>query len=348
MSGRPAGALAGIAISTIFLLAAAAAGAAPRRDVVVGRPDAAAARISASAPAARYPVGDGSGTSVAISITAACQAFCTAAEPQAIAGFLGTLIHGPEMQLLTVQLDTPSQIESDCGYGAEACYYTSEDKIVLSGNDEAGSDGASREFVLAHEYGHHVAHHRLSPAPFPAAVDWGTPRWASVADVCQGTRDGSLFPGNEGFHYYDDPGEAFAEAFARNRFPDSGLPWRYAVALKPGRAAFEAIQADTLEPWLGRSSFLLSGVVPPLGSGAVVKSFRTPLDGAVSLRPTRFRHRYRLSLLSPGGTIVRSTRQGLSLRHNLNFTVCGQSRLGVQVRSSRRAGEGFRLQVQRP
>jgi hypothetical protein len=346
LSGRPAGALAGIAI--FFLLAAAAAGAAPRRDVVAGRPDAAAARISASASAARYSIDDGSGATVAVSITAACQAICNAAEPQAIANFLGTLIHGSEMELLTVQLDTPSQIEFDCGYGAEACYYTSENKIVLSGNSEVSADGASREFILAHEYGHHVAHHRLSPAPFPAAIDWGTPHWASVENVCQGAREGSLFPGNEGTHYFEDPGEAFAESFARYRFPDSGVAWRYTAQLKPGPAAFEAIRADTLEPWQGRSSFLLSGLAPPRGSGAVVKSFRTPLDGAVSLRPTRFRHRYRLSLLGPGGHVLRSTRQGLSLRHNLNYTVCGQSRLSVQLRSSRHAGESFSLQVQRP
>jgi hypothetical protein len=346
LSKRPAGALAGIAIFSLF--AAAAAGASPRRDVVAGRPDAAAARISASASAARYPIDDGSGVTVAISITAACEVTCTAAEPQALADFLGTLIHGSEMELLTVQLDTPSQIELDCGYGAEACYFTSENKIVLSGNGEAAPEGASRDFILAHEYGHHVAHHRLSPAPFPAAIDWGPPHWASVENVCQGARAGALFPGNEGLHYFSDPGEAFAESFARYRFPDSGLGWRYLAALKPGPAAFEAIREDTLEPWLGRSSFLLSGEVPLGASGGVVKSFRTPLDGAVSLRPARFRHRYRLSLLGPGGRVLRSTRQGLSLRHQLNFTVCGQSRLSVQIRSARHAGEPFKLQVQRP
>jgi hypothetical protein len=333
----------------VLLLAVPAAAAGPRRDTIVARPSSAAARISSTAEAVRYSIGDGSGTTVAISVTAACQELCTAAEPQAIADFLGTLIHGPEIELLTVQLDTPAQSEYDCGFGAEACYYTSENKVVLSGNDEVGpSDGASREFVLAHEYGHHVAHHRLSPTPFPAAIDWGTPRWASQENVCRRSRSGTVFPGNEGDHYFQDPGEAFAEAFARYRFPRSGLAWRYLTALKPGPAAFEAIREDTLEPWLGRSGFLLSGLAPPRQSGALVKAFRTPLDGAVSLRPAAFRHRYRLNLLSPAGRVVRSTRQGLSLRHQLNFTVCGQRRLRVQIRSSRRSEEPFQLQVQRP
>ncbi len=319
-----------------------------RRDVIFGRPDAAAARISASASASRYPIDDGSGTTVAISVTAACEASCDAAEPQAIADFLGTLIHGAEMELLTVQLDTPYQIEYDCGYGAGACYYPSENKIVLNGNATPASDGASREFVLAHEYGHHVANHRRSPAPFPAAIDWGTPRWATQESVCRRVRAGTVFPGNEGVHYFRDPGEAFAESFARLRFPEAQIGWRYLAALKPDAAAFQAIREDTLEPWLGRSTFLLAGRVPPRQNGAVVRALPTPLDGEVSLLPTHVRRRYRLSLLGPAGRVLRSTQRNLSFRHRLNFTVCGQDRLRLQLRSTRPTGEGFKLKVQRP
>jgi hypothetical protein len=345
LSKRPAGALAGMAM---ILLLAAPAAAEMRRDVILGRPDAASARISASASANRYPIDDGSGMTVAISVTAACEASCNAAEPQAIANFLGTLIHGAEMELLTVQLDTPYQISYECGFGADACYYPSENKIVLSGDSTPSPDGASREFVLAHEYGHHVANHRLSPAPFPAAIDWGPPHWATQESVCRLARARAVFPGNEGVHYFRDPGEAFAESFARYRFPDSGLRWTYLAALRPDAAAFKAIREDTLEPWLGRSSFLLAGRVPPRQSGVIVKSLRTPLDGEVSFLPIGLRRRYRLSLLSSAGRVLRSTRRGLSFRHRLNFTVCGQHRLRLQLRSTRHTGEGFRLQVQRP
>ncbi len=226
---------------------------------MIEAPSAGTALISASAEASRYPINDGSGETVAISVTEACQAACTAVEPQQIANFLGTLIHGYEMELLTVQLDTPSQIEFDCGYGAEACYYGGENKIVLSGDDTPAPEGASREFVLAHEYGHHVAQHRESPPPFPAAIDWGTPRWSSYEHVCQRSRAGALFPGNEGLHYFRDPGEAFAESFAHLRFPESDVPWRWLAALTPDAAAFQAIREDTLEPWLGRSAFKLRG-----------------------------------------------------------------------------------------
>lgn len=344
MSRRPAGALAGMAM---ILLLASPAAAAARRDTVIETSSMGSASISASAEASRYPINGGSGETVTISVTEACQAVCNAADPQQIADFLGTLIHGPEMELLTVQLDTPSQIEFDCGYGAQACYYGGEDKIVLSGDDSPAPEGASREFVLAHEYGHHVARHRESPPPFPGAIDWGTPRWASYEHVCQGSRDGALFPGNEGLHYFRDPGEAFAESFAHLRFPESGVPWRWVRSLEPDAGALEAIREDTLNPWFGRSVFKLRGRAPPRNGGAAVRVFGTPLDGTVSLGPVG-QPRYRLSLLSPAGRVLRTSRQGLSFGHRLNYTVCGQSRLRVAIRSSHRFGGAFKLQIQRP
>jgi hypothetical protein len=333
-------------MAMMFLLATPASGAV-RRDTVIESSSVGSARISASAEAGRYPIEDGSGETVAITVTSACQTSCNAADPQQIADFLGTLLHGDEMELLTVQLDTPGQIEFDCGYGAQACYYGDENKIVLSGDDTSAPEGASREFVLAHEYGHHIAHHRESPPPFPAAIDWGTARWASEENVCRGSRAGALFPGNEGLHYFRDPGEAFAESYAHMRFPESDVPWRWVRSLEPDEAAFAAIREDVLEPWLGRTVFKLRGRVPPRPDGAAVRAFQTPLDGTVSLRPVGA-PRYRLSLLSPAGHVLRTSRNGFSFRHRLNYTVCGQSQLRVALRAARRSGGAFRLQVQRP
>jgi len=332
-----------------LLLAAPAAGEGAVRDVVVDEPSVGAARISASAATGRYAVNDGSGATIAISVTAACQVSCDAAEPQRIANFIGTLIHGPEVDLLTVQLDTPFQIEFDCGFGAQACYYPRESKIVIGGSDTPAYDGVSREFILAHEYGHHVANHRYSPAPFPAAIDWGPPRWASLERVCQARRRGILFPGDEGLHYRENPGEAFAEAFARYRFPDSAPRWRWVEFLEPGAAAFRAIREDALHPWPGRTSFRLRGRAPPRRRGGAVEALRTPLDGTVSLHPSdQRRRRYQLSLLSPTGQLLSTSRHGLSIRRQLNFTVCGQSRLRLQLESTRRAPAPFQLLVQRP
>jgi hypothetical protein len=345
LSKRPAGALAGIAI--ILFLATPAPGAMTPRDSVIVTPSPGSASISASAWSNRYAINDGSGETVAIAVTAACQVSCNASNPQGIANFLGTLIHGSEMSSLEVQLDTPSQIAYDCGFGAQACYFAGEDRIVIGGDNTPGRDGASREFILAHEYGHHVAHHRESPPPFPAPIDWGTARWSSHEGICRLRRSRLVFPGSLGLHYYRDPGEAFAEAFAFNRFPESGLRWRWLRALQPDAAAFRAIRADTLDPWLGRTPLQLSGRVPPRRRGAKVETFRTPLDGTVSLRPADPRL-YDLSLIGPAGRRLRGAGHGLGPGRPINFTVCGQSRLRVAIRSSARTGGAFRLQVQRP
>ena len=209
---------------------------------------------------------------------------CDAADPQAIANTIGTFIHGPEVNLLTVQLDTPFELGFDCGFEAQSCYFGGENKIVLSGDDDPRRTRASRDFVLAHEYGHHVAQHRDMPAPFPAAINWGPERWASVEHVCQGHRAGALFPGDEGSHYYEDPGEAFAESFAFNRYPEAAVKWAWAPALHPTSASLAALRR--------RHPAALDGAAtasPSKGacrsSGAVVQEFRTPFDGRVSVGP---------------------------------------------------------------
>ncbi len=321
---------------TLFDGAAAGGAAARRRPGRAGR--GAAARIAATASSQRYSLDDGSDDSIAVDVTASLRTgACTAADPQAIADTVGTFIHGPEVELLTVQLDTPFQLGFDCGFDAESCYYGGEDKIVLSGDDEVASDGASREFVLAHEYGHHVAQHRQIPAPFGTAINWGTERWSSYEHVCQGHREGALFPGDEGSHYYEDPGEAFAESFAHNRFPNAPVAWSWAPALKPNATAFRAIRRDTLSPWEGRRSFTVSGRVPR--HGAVVQEFRTPFDGEVSIGPVGSPGLgYRLAIRNRSGKVLRSSRQGVSRHHRLDYTVCGQSRLRVAVQSRGRAG----------
>jgi hypothetical protein len=319
----------------------------PPRDVVLQAPDAAGARIAATASSRRYPIGDGSDHSIAVDITSNCEQECSAADPQAIASFIGTLIHGPEVDLLTVQLDTPFELGFDCGFDAESCYYGGENKIVLSGDEELAPDGSNREFVLAHEYGHHVAQHREVPAPFGPAIDWGTERWSSYEHVCQGHRSGAFFPGDEGDHYYEDPGEAFAEAFAHNRFPDAPVEWSWAPALKPSAAAFAAIRRDTLAPWRGRHSFIVSGRVPRHGS--LLQEFRTPLDGRVSIGPVGTPGLgYQLAIRNRSGRVLRSSRQGVSFHHRLDYTVCGQSRLRVAVQPAGRPGRHFHLTIQRP
>ena len=242
--------------------------AVPMRDVVRAEPSAHSARIAAASSTGRYSIGDGSDSMVTVVITDACQQYCEAADPGAIASFIGTLLHGSEVNVLTVQLDTPRQIEYDCGIGAAACYFTGRDRIILSGDESFASDGASRDFVLAHEYGHHVAQHRRAPAPFGPAVDWGTTHWATYKNVCQGQRSRRLFPGNEGFHYFEDPGEAYAESFAYIRFPDAPQGWAWVDSLKPNP----------------QPSPLFAATFCSLGVGAAIFPSRGASPGAVGAR----------------------------------------------------------------
>lgn len=220
---------------------------------------------------------------------------------------------------------------------------------MISGEDTPGPEGASRDYILAHEYGHQVAQHRRNPAPFPAPINWGTERWASQEHVCRLRREGAAFPGDEGSHYFQDPGEAFAESFARYRFRHAHVKWAWSKAMKPDAAAFGAIREDTLEPWSGRTSFVLDGHVPPGPGATAVESFRTQLDGTVSLRPSDLQgRRYQLAVRSRAGRVLRTSHQGLDLRRQLDFTVCGQSSLSVALSSGSGEGGPFSLLGQRP
>lgn len=315
----------------------------PFRDAVLGKPNLVSARVSATAMARRYPVGDRKGRSVAIAVTAACRATCKAADPRQIAGFLGTVAHGNEISLLSVELNTPSQISAGCGGGTQACYFVGGNRMLINGNKTPAKDGASREFVLAHEYGHHLAQHRPAPRLYSPPIDWGTPRWAGYERICQGKRKRRYFPGNQRSRYFQNPGEAFAEAFAFNRFPRARVKWAWSASLKPDAGAFAAIRADVSSPWSGPGDAYFSRRI---GRGRRSShSFPTPIDGGVTLRLRGPRAtQFELRLFDRAGRLLRTGRGRAILRYD----VCGKTGLRAEVRRLARGPGRYRLAVRTP
>ena len=116
--------------------------------------------------------------------------------------------------------------------------------MIVPDAQAAGSD-VSVDYVIAHEYGHHIAAHR-SNAPLDA-LDFGPKRWSSYELVCSNTLDGKLAPGDEGVNYLSNPGEAWAEAYARLIYPTEA--WRFTSLLKPTAGSLLAAQADVAQPW---------------------------------------------------------------------------------------------------
>jgi len=318
---------------------------------VLPRPNRTAARISASGRAQRYEVHDGKGRSVSINVSTLCSVLCSAANPQQIADFLGTLPHGDEMNLLAVDLETPAEISASCGEGAAACYFFGQNRMLINGDDTTLPDGATREFVIAHEYGHHVAGHRANP-PFNPAIDWGPKQWASYERVCQGVRQGRYFPGDEdppelGGHYYENPGEAYAESSAFLRFPDAPVPWEWTESLRPDAGAFAAIRAGIHHPWRHPVASTLRGRLGP-GHRAASRRISTPLDGNLTLtlrgRPGS---ELDLALLSAKGVVLRRS-AGLGSRETIDYTVCGSPRLFAVVKRGGLGPGAYRLAVKRP
>jgi hypothetical protein len=316
----------------------------PLRDAVIDHPTRAMARSLASASASRVPVNDGHGRSVEMSVSTLCQAICTDASPtdlQNLANFLGSLAHGDEMNSVTVMVVAPTpEMATNCGPGALACYYPSQNLLYVSGDNDTAGDGATRDYVLAHEYGHHLANHRNN-APFDdPALDWGPKNWATYERICEGVKSGVYFPGNEdagaGGHYYSNPGEAFAEAYAQNRLPGI-VGWEWNDSLKPDATAFHAIDRDALQPWTGPSRLVVKG---RLGRrhGRITKTISTPLDGQLTLK-LKGPRRADFDLIlrdTSGRTLDYST--GLTSRESVSYTICGQTQVRAMVKRNHGAG----------
>jgi hypothetical protein len=206
--------------------------------------------------------------------------------------YLDSLPHGTELAKLTVLIAGPDQVDTLCGGqdgdGILGCYGgTNEQMIVPStGLDTTTADGLySVRYVITHEYGHHIAANRSNDLYGATAIDMGPKYWSSYELVCDQSIEKKLFPGYEGNdleEYHANPGEDWAEVYARLTFP--AQPWDFSPLLGPPDAtALDAARRDVLTPWTKNTSKTFT-----MPSGRDREAFDLPLtlDGKLSATVT--------------------------------------------------------------
>ena len=283
-----------------------------------------------------YPTGDSFGSSVQIQFSDSYPV--DQAMAQDWATFLGTLVHGPEMSKLTLHLIPTGELSTQCGVEALACYDPRSQTIYATPEDQVDEPPAKE--VVTHEYGHHVANNR-SDAPWPAE-DWGTKRWATYEQICKKTIEGTASPGDEGFDYQQNPGEAFAESYrVLNLMKQGTTPIRWDIvddAFYPDPTALQLLEQDITTPWAGPTVTHLHG---SFGNG-VVRTFgvKTALDGsfvATLHKPAKAK----MALVLYDGS--RLVAKGARVR----YEICGQRTLTLKVQ--RVSGTGsFTVDLSKP
>ena len=196
---------------------------------------------------------------------------------QAAADFIDRLVHGSEISTVKIYFAPPGEVGILChSPDADGCYYPKDQEIVTVGED---TEWSTVEEVLTHEYGHHVANNRDN-YPWPA-IAYGTKRWATYMGICTKAAAGTVFPGDEGDHYLQNPGESYAESFLHLNEVKLGIaetPWFYDPALAPDSTALAMLEQDVLKPWKDNAIKRWKGKFSRRGQQHV-RTFQTPLDG---------------------------------------------------------------------
>jgi hypothetical protein len=317
--------------------------AGPMRDTMLG---ASAARASvarvpavAKASAQRFYSTDGQGP-IDVDLSPSYGPL-TQARVQPYVDFLASRQHGAELKRLTLFVVTPAEVQQICSPNALACYVPSRETMVVPG-EQTPQGEVSVEYVITHEYGHHVATNRAN-TPW-TAVAWGPKYWATQRSVCAGVAEWRYFPGDQGENYVRNPGENWAETYAQLHYRNV-YPWQFDSSFSPDESTFFAAQRDVTAPWTKDVSQRRSG---SLTSRRTSKTFpvTTTLDGRLRLTldgPSRAN--FDLQVVSDGRTVVRSRRSGSE--DTLTATDCQVRQF--QVRVVRRSGSGrFTLRIRTP
>ncbi len=254
-----------------------------------------------------------------------------AVTPESWAEFLSKVVHGPEISLLTTYIAPLDEVEQLCGARALGCY--SGNRMVSIG--ESTVDGATPEEVIRHEYGHHVAFHRLN-TPW-RAVDWGPKNWASAATVCSRVSRREAFPGDEGSNYAQNPGEAWAEVYRLMDERKAGITtggWQIiAPSFYPDEPALQAAERDVLQPWTAARRVVSSRTFAKTAKKVWWIPLQTPLDGDLAITALLPRGGVNeVALVGADRTTILKRAQWTGQRvKRLATTVCGQRSLFVRV-----------------
>jgi hypothetical protein len=258
--------------------------------------------------------------------------------PEKWAEFLAGLTHGPELARLTSNIATLTEVQQLCGARALGCY-TGNQLVALG---EPASDGTTPEEVLRHEYGHHVAFHRLN-TPW-RAIDWGPKHWASAATICARVSAREAFPGDEGFNYANNPGEAWAEAYRLMDERKAGITtatWPIvSSSFFPDEEDLVAAERDVLQPWTANHKTVFTRTFAKTSKRPWWISLPTPLDGDLVLNVTLpAAGLHEVALVGANRRTVLRKAQWIGQRtKRATRGVCGQRAHFVRVTPSGRAG----------
>ena len=259
---------------------------------------------------------------------------------QSYVDFLDSLDHGPELTQLKIYIAPPTEVTTECGgqEGTLACYDSRSEIMVVPGEEpDTGEAGVTTSYVVAHEYGHHVAHTRNNDPFNSFAV--GPKYWASYEMVCDRAVRGLLAPGDEQQNYRSNPGEGWAETYAHLKYPD--VQWDFNPIMQPDEGAYAAAKRDVLDPWTRMVTKTFKGTFGKRGSSVKRFSFDLTLDGTMQLRLSGPRKaNYNLIVSSEGRDEGRSSASGS--RDSLIFkAACRQQPLEhVTVAVKRLKGSG--------
>jgi hypothetical protein len=250
--------------------------------------------------------------------------------PEGWAEFLAKLTHGQELAQLTTFIVAPDEVQEICGSRAAGCY--GENQMVAPGEH---FEDISPEEVVRHEYGHHIALHRLN-TPW-AAIEWGPKRWASAANVCVKASRREAFPGDEGSNYARNPGEAWAETYRLMDERKVGITtatWPIvAQSFYPNEAMLQAAEQDVVSPWRALRTSSSTRVFGKRTPKVWWIPLATPLDGELRISatmPSGGTHEVAL-LRGDRHTVVKRAQWVGQRLKRLSGSICGQRSFFVRV-----------------